>query len=142
VATTRRVPSGPADGADHTAVIELAPAPPGRPEAIARAVFEGGPAPLRLALRLGWRYGLGLRLAAGGIGGWTVVRSDDEVAEFTATGHVDAVNRVERAGDVLRWTTSVRYRSWFGRLVWSLAVPVHVRSLPWLLRRAARAADR
>lgn len=139
----RRLPVAVEAGSDYTSVFELAPAPIASPERWARAVFEGAPTAYRLALRVGWRLGLRLRLAPAGdrgaVAGWTLTPPDPRAAALTSDGPLlTARNQVDLLDGSLTWTTVVGFRNRLGRVVWTLAAPIHHLTLPWLLRRAAR----
>ena len=109
----------------------------------ARAVFEGAPRPLRLVLRFGWRVGLGLRLGPESgpehVLGWRIAsRTPDSVTLELRGGRITARNVARIDDGELSWTTSVRYESSLGRVLWSLAAPIHHLTMPYLLGRAVR----
>ena len=114
------------------------------PEQWARRTLEGAPAPVRVLLVVGWRFGMLLRLGPlrpvpGRVLGWPVVERTPESVRVAVAGPLfDAQNTVEVAGEVVRWTTTVQYHNALGRLLWAIAAAVHQRSLPLLLKRAAR----
>ncbi|SFP06477.1 hypothetical protein SAMN05421810_101852 [Amycolatopsis arida] len=111
-----------------------------------RGVFESAPAPLRSSLRLGWRV-VGARLgpfpSRAHVVGW-------RIGENTADGiRLDVDWRIGlRANLVLRTrpssvtlATFVEHGGRASRIVWSALLPVHVRTLRYLLTRAARVHD-
>lgn len=147
MARARRIPADRSAfaGADYVAAfrLETPAAPAGSGEQWARAVFEGLPAALRLALSVGWRAGLGLQLASRRspdlVAGWSIT---DE-AERTCTLHAEsrliaADNRVDLNDTGVVWTTTVHYRNWLGRVLWRTAAPIHQLTLPRFLTNAER----
>jgi len=144
----RREPAQPHPGADYSSTFVASPVHSGEARAWAAAVFGGAPAPFRLALRLGWRFGLRLRLdGSADLLGWPTdgdaAEPGPDTARLVAVGAlVAARNIIERPPGELRWTTTVAYRSWLGRLLWTLAAPVHHLTIPWLIRHAAREVSR
>lgn len=109
-----------------------------------RAVFEGGPAPVRMFVQLGWRFVLRLRLGGSGadrVAGWRVTSADATSATLSAESPLlDARNTAIVGDDDVTWVTRVRLRRPPGRLVWTVAAQVHHVVVPYLLRRAARKA--
>jgi hypothetical protein len=108
----------------------------------AQAIFEQAPHAVRTFLVLGWRFGLGLRLAASGtpghVIGWSVVSDDEDEVRLAAEGKLlAAVQTVRVEGGRLVLQSAVTYRSALGRLLWLAAVPLHRLTSPYLLRRAA-----
>nr|WP_246305941.1 DUF2867 domain-containing protein [Allobranchiibius huperziae] len=148
----RRLTGADAEGAGHRATIgdwaqgfavALAQDDPRSGEQLARAMFEGAPAPVRRLLEAGWRLVLGLRLLPAAsdraIVGWAISSSTDEEVVLTADSRLlTAVKIVRRDGPELIATTSVRYESKWGRLVWPVVLPAHLVIEPYLLGRAAR----
>ncbi|HWC79673.1 MAG TPA: nitroreductase/quinone reductase family protein [Pseudonocardiaceae bacterium] len=113
----------------------------------ARAVWAGAPAPWRWALVTGWRLGLGLRLESRSspaqILGWAIASSTEETIILEAGGAgLTCQNIVSVDGDQVRWTTLVRYEPHWSHRMWSLVAPVHHRTIPYLLTRAARTKAR
>lgn len=111
------------------------------PEQWARAVIEGAPRLWRVLLLIGWRYVFGLRLgprdSPGTVLGLAIESSDDQSVVLAAESPVMVAKDVFLTGPgTVTWVTLVRYRSLLGRLAWSAAVPVHVVTVPYLLRRA------
>ncbi|MFI0770221.1 DUF2867 domain-containing protein [Streptomyces sp. NPDC021218] len=111
----------------------------------ARAVFEGAPAPLRRFLVLGWTLGLGLRLgprtSPRHVLGWAVSDAADHSLTLTARSPLVLTHNVVAVEDArVLWATFVRFDRPVGRPLWALAAPVHHRTVPRLLGRAARAA--
>jgi hypothetical protein len=115
-------------------------------EAWARAAFGAVPAVARLVLLVGWRYVLWLRLgptrSADHVLGWTIAeRRPDRFAMSAPSPLIAAMNviLVDAAG--VTWVTAVRYRRLLGRLLWRAAAPLHQLTIPYLLRRAAKALE-
>jgi hypothetical protein len=108
----------------------------------ARAAFEGAPAALRTFVVVGWRYGLGFRLGPRGsaahVLGWKIASSTPEVVVLTLQSPLVTAHKVVRV-DAARvaMTTFVRYERAPARALWSAAAPVHHRTEPYLLGRAA-----
>lgn len=99
---------------------------------------------MRVFLVIGWRAVLGLRLGARRDGehvlGWRLDRSSDyRVVLRQDSWLITAANVVEVDDASVGWTTSVHYRRPLARLVWALVLPAHSLTIPWRLRRAARA---
>ena len=129
--------------ADYTWACErpIASAGPTTAEQWARAVFEDAPPVLRAFFVVGWKVGLGLRLAPdrtpGTILGWRVLHADPHRITLAARSRiVQAENSVQVDDATITWRTSVRYNNTLGRAVWSLARPLHQLILPRLLARA------
>jgi hypothetical protein len=115
------------------------------PEQWARAVFEQGPAALRPFVELGWRTVLGLRLgprhSAGHVAGWTIAAVDERPDTITLSAEsrfLRARNIVAVDDAVVEWVTVVEYERTPARHVWAVASPIHRRTIPYLLTRAAR----
>ncbi|TNC27781.1 nitroreductase/quinone reductase family protein [Amycolatopsis alkalitolerans] len=104
----------------------------------ARDAWEGAPRGVRWILRVGWRL-LGFRLGAPvDVLGWPVASSAPEKVVLDAPSPLlESRNVVETSETSVRWTTIVHYRNGLGRLLWTLAAPVHTRTLPVLFERAA-----
>lgn len=75
----------------------------------------------------------------GHVAGWTLIHEDDHGAELGATGPRMAGRlRLDLLpGGRVRLTTVMRYRSWAGRLVWTLCSPFHRAQAPKVLRAGA-----
>jgi hypothetical protein len=113
------------------------------PEQWARGVFEDPPAFVRTCLGAGWRYALRLKLAAPGtpdhIAGWAISdKSATSCSLHAESPLLAATNRADVDDSGVTWVTTVDYKRLLGRLLWSLAAPLHVLTLPIFLRRAAR----
>ncbi len=120
-------------------------ATPRRAEQWARAVFEGAPPLLRGVVLFGWRFFLRLRLqpldATDQVLGWRLQRGPagaDTVTLAAASPLLRAENIVAVDGSVVLWLTVVDFEGRTGRLLWTLASPLHHVVIPSLLRRAAR----
>jgi hypothetical protein len=112
----------------------------------ARAVFEGAPPLLRRVVLFGWRVFLRLRLqpldAADQVLGWRLERGAagaDTVTLAAASPLLRAENIAAVDGSVVLWVTVVHFEGRTGRLLWTLASPLHHVVIPYLLRRAGRA---
>ncbi|WP_236788154.1 nitroreductase/quinone reductase family protein [Amycolatopsis sp. GM8] len=105
----------------------------------ARATWEGAPRGMRWFLRTGWRL-LGFRLATAQpqVLGWQVVTSEPRKVVLEAPSPlIESRNVVETGEASVRWTTTVEYRNAPGRVLWSLAAPIHTGVIPRLLEHAA-----
>jgi hypothetical protein len=123
--------------------VDRMPADERTPEQWARAAWEEAPGPLRRLLLAGWTVGLRLRLgprpAPDHVLGWPIVASTPDVVVLQARSSLMICQNVVRlSGIQARWSTVVRYEKGGARVLWSLAAPVHHRTLPALLNRAAR----
>jgi hypothetical protein len=114
------------------------------PEDWARATFEGAPGPVRTILRLGWRWGLGLRLgpfpAPGHVLGWPVLESGpDRMVLGVRSAVLGPCRLVFDAGaGRLLLTTAIRYEHRISRPVWTVVAPVHRVLTRLLVTHAAR----
>jgi hypothetical protein len=120
---------------------EFAPPHPGAHDAEwwARRTFERLPRVVRTGLVLGWRFPLALRLGPGGILGWRVSSEAGGGVRMTAEGPLCTAANIVRVVDAgVVWTTVVEPKNRLGRVVWAAAAQVHERTLPLMLRHAAR----
>jgi hypothetical protein len=108
----------------------------------ARAIFEDAPRALRAFVVAGWTTVLGLHLeprpSPDRVLGWRFVTTGPDtiiLEEPFRYGTAHNVVRVEGSGVLL--ATFVRHEKRGGRLVWSIAAPLHHRIIPYLLGRAA-----
>lgn len=113
------------------------------PEQWLRATFETAPTPVSLFVRAGWRFVLGLRLApmssSEHVLGWTVTDTDTRSAAIQAHSRLLGSQNTVVVGDgKVAWVTFVRFTRPLARMVWAAAAPIHHRTIPYLLRRAAR----
>lgn len=108
------------------------------PEDWARRVLEGASRPMRLFLRVGWRYFLGFPLVgADGVLGWPVTAEADGWVALEQCSWLFGVVLLMRASDgELVWATRVKYRSPVSRVAWAVVRPIHHRFAPRALRRA------
>ena len=110
-------------------------------EAWARAVLEEAPEALRRSLRSGWRS-LGIRLGpAAGEGfvlGWTVRRSDPDVALLGATSRLGMQGEllVERRPRELLFATLIQFDNPLARAVWVGVEGPHLRVVRYVLEQA------
>jgi hypothetical protein len=108
----------------------------------ARATFEG--APFARLLRLGWRYGLWLRLgpypAAGHVLGWPILETaPDRLVLGVDSAVLGPCRLVFAAGSGrLLVNTVIRFEHPAARPVWTVVSPVHRLITRLLLARAAR----
>jgi hypothetical protein len=134
-------PLGRSDYASAFAVLRQA-ADERSAEQWARAALEGAPAALRNFVIVGWRYGLGFRLGPRASGahvlGWKIASSTPDVIVLDVKSPLVTAEKVVRV-DATRvvMTTFVRYERAAGRALWSAVTPVHHRTEPYLLGRAA-----
>ena len=128
---TDAVERGIADGDERTA------------EQWCRALFEGAPLVLRLALATGWRTLLLLRLgprrSPDHILGWPIQSREERMIRLEASSPLlTSLLVVRLADDRVRFTTNVRYHHPIARPLWAAAKPVHRLMVPYLIDRAAR----
>lgn len=129
---------------DYTSTLEIERPPGDRrtAEQWARAVWEEAPLPVRMFLRAGW-YCLGFRGRSGPerVLGWTVAESAPERVVLEIPSKLMTPRNVVRLdGSQVRWTTDVDFDRGPARLLWSMAVPFHLRLIPARMRRAAGSA--
>lgn len=75
---------------------------------------------------------------AGHIAGWRVSSEDSEHLTVAATGtRMDGNLVMERVPGGMRLTTAMRYRTWLGRLIWSVLSRAHRRQAAPVLRAGA-----
>jgi hypothetical protein len=108
----------------------------------ARAVWETAPRPVRWFLPAGWVGGLGLRLdrrpVEDRVLGRPIVRATPRAVVLAADSPLmTAHNVVGVDATAMRWTTLVRFRGRLGRVLWTVAAPVHRVAMRLLLARAA-----
>jgi hypothetical protein len=114
------------------------------PERWARATWENGPRALSSFILAGWIVGLGFRLgprpSPDHVQGWAIVSSKpDRIVLEAKSRFMISHNVVQVEDSRVLWTTFVQYEKRSARVFWSLAAPVHHRTLPYLLGRAAAA---
>jgi len=108
-----------------------------------RGVQEGAPTPLRWFVVGGWIAGLWLRLdlrsSTDNILGWRILSVTDRDAVIGAEGPALSGRQVLQVDDAsVIHTTVVRYNRSLARVLWLVAEPIHVRVIPYLLRRAVK----
>ncbi len=134
----------PLGGSDYAAAFAVAR----RPEDVrsaeqwARAALEGAPAALRTFVAAGWRYGLGFRLgpraSAAHVLGWKIASDAPDVIVLELHSALVTARKVVRVHPArVVMTTFVRYEHPAGRVLWPAVTPVHHRTEPYLLGRAA-----
>jgi hypothetical protein len=111
------------------------------PEQWARATFEGAPAPLKVFLTTGWKYGLGLALGARAspehVLGWLISSSSSDSITLQARSRFLVAQNVVMVSDsTVVLATLVQFSGRTGRALWAVATPVHHRVIPYLLQRA------
>lgn len=110
-----------------------------------RRVWEEAPTGLRVFLRFGWRFGLGLHLGPAGpshVLGWHIDSSTATTVVVSAKSRIlSATNTVTAEDDAIRWQTEVRYSHVIGRILWPPAALVHQRIVPWSVRRTIRSRN-
>jgi hypothetical protein len=112
------------------------------PEQWARATFEGAPRAVRWCVVLGWRMALGLRLGPPAspdhVLGWKIVTTAPDAIVLEAQSALVTARKVLRIEDSrVILTTLVRYERRGAGAVWSAITPIHHRTEPYLLGRAA-----
>lgn len=126
---------------DYTSTlgIERPPREQRNAEEWARAVWEQAPRPLPAFLLTGWRcLGLHPDPGPGRVLGWTIADSTPERIVLEVPSRLmTARNVVHLDAEHVRWTTEVDFKQTSARLLWSLAVPIHLRVIPWRLKRVA-----
>jgi hypothetical protein len=138
--------SGSADALAFALVTPLARAL--TPEEWARAVFEQGPAALRLFVEVGWRVALRLRLASrhapDHVAGWVIAAVDERPDTITLSAEsplLSARNVVAVDDAVVEWVTTVHFDRRIARPVWAVASPIHCWTICFLLTRAAKSIE-
>jgi hypothetical protein len=119
-----------APGTDHTA------------EQWARAMFEAAPAAVRWLLVVGWKYvlrfRLGPRASPDHVLGWKIVAKAPDSIVLELQSPLMSAQKILRTEQSRTFTmTLVRYERRFARALWLAATPVHHRTEPYLLGRAA-----
>jgi uncharacterized protein DUF2867 len=128
---------------DYASAFELSTVDSRPAEDWARATFEGAPGLIRRLLVLSWSVGLGLRLgprpSREHVLGWSIIRSNAGSVELAARSRLMAArNVVDVTGSTVRWTTTVQFTRWPGRILWVVAAPIHHLVIARLLGRAGR----
>jgi hypothetical protein len=117
------------------------------PEEWARSAFEDAPRVVRWFVLFGWRYVLGFvlgpRPSPVHVSGWSVLRTEPAVLVLGVQSRLLTAHKWVRVEhDTVVMTTFVHYAGALGRVAWTLVVPVHHRTEPYLLGRAAASARR
>jgi Protein of unknown function (DUF2867) len=112
------------------------------PEQWARTVFEEAPTAIRWFIQFGWRYVLGLRLnprsSPDQVAGWTVRDTGPGIINLEVQSWLlTATKEIRVSGNTVRMETDVRYKRTSGRVLWTLLIPVHLLTEPYLLGLAA-----
>jgi hypothetical protein len=97
---------------------------------------------MRIFLRVGWRFGLGFRLARrDAVLGWPVVAESSDWIVLQQTSWLFGVALVMRVTDgQLTWATRVKYSSPVARATWLVVGVLHRRFAPRALHRAVTRA--
>jgi hypothetical protein len=113
------------------------------PEQWARLTFEGAPVLLRWFVVSGWRFVLGLRLARppsdSDVLGWQIVESASHAVTLAARSRLLSARNIVRCQQQrITWITVVDFDRRAGRVLWSVAAPIHHATIPFLMQRAIR----
>jgi hypothetical protein len=105
-------------------------------------VFEGVPQPLRWLLVVGFRFGLGLRLASSSspehILGWAILERTSDSITLEAQSWILTSRLVFRTdGLQLTQSTRVRYDRAIAAMLWPPVSIIHHQIVPRLLQHAA-----
>ena len=108
----------------------------------AKATYEDAPVLVRWFVVFGWRYILGFRLGPrrrpGYVLAWKVVDTTADAVTLTWQSSRLVAHKVVQVEDSqVAITTFVRYERPSARVFWLIATPVHHRTEPYLLSRAA-----
>ncbi|HQZ34986.1 MAG TPA: hypothetical protein PK020_11205 [Ilumatobacteraceae bacterium] len=107
-----------------------------------RHIWEDAPKAVRVFLRCGWRFGLGLRLGPADrshVLGWRIDGTSDAAVTVSAKSRIlSAQNTITVSDDLICWQTVVHYERLIGRLLWLPASLLHQLIVPWSVRRAVR----
>jgi Protein of unknown function (DUF2867) len=122
--------------------LEIADADAMTPEQWARATWEGAPGLLRPLLVMGWALVLGLRLgprpSPEHVLGWRIATSDSNSIVLQSDSPLIAASNIVLVNDSdVVWVTVVRFERRMARLVWAMATPIHLITIPYLLKRAS-----
>lgn len=75
----------------------------------------------------------------GHVAGWKLIHDDESAAELAATGpRMTGRLRLNHVHGGVRLTTTMRYNSWLGRIIWSVLSAFHRRQVPHVLRAGSR----
>jgi hypothetical protein len=116
---------------------------PRTPEQWARSAFEGAPLVARSFVVFGWRHVMGFRLgphpSPTHMLGWDVISSLPEFCVLEVHSPRATARKVVRLdGGRVVMATFVRFETRTGSVIWATIAPVHHRTEPYLLGRAAR----
>lgn len=117
------------------------------PEQWVRCMFEDAPRGVRWFVTSGWRLVLRLRLGPRSspdhVAGWEIVTTAPDAIVLEARSPLLTARKVVRLeGTRIVVTTVVHPERRAGRVVWAVVAPVHHRTEPYLLERAAVASGR
>jgi hypothetical protein len=106
-----------------------------------RAILEGAPGPLRRFVVAGWIAVLRLQLAprpsSDHVLGWKVLLDTPQETVLGVEGPTLSAHQVVQVHESrIVHVTFVRYNRPVARLLWTVAAPIHVRVIPYLMDRA------
>jgi Protein of unknown function (DUF2867) len=128
---------------DYASAFEvLAPGSDRTAEQWVRAMFEAAPAAVRWLLVFGWKYvlrfRLGPRASPDHVLGWKIVANAPDSIVLELRSPLLSAQKILRTEHSRTFTmTLVRYERRFASVLWLAATPVHHRTEPYLLGRAA-----
>jgi hypothetical protein len=128
---------------DYASAFEvIAPGSDRTAEQWVRAMFEAAPAAVRWLLVFGWKYvlrfRLGPRASPDHVLGWKIVANAPDSIVLELQSPLISAQKILRTERSRIFTmTLVRYERRFASLLWLAATPVHHRTEPYLLARAA-----
>jgi hypothetical protein len=132
-------------GANYMCAFEIAGLPPGSRSAEdwLRSIIEDAPRPMQWLIVTGWTTALRLRLgprpSPDHVLGWKILSSSPtEIVIGVEGAALSAQQLVQVQADRVLHATFVRYERPVARALWGIAAPIHVRSIPYLMERAAR----
>jgi hypothetical protein len=106
-----------------------------------RGIMEGAPPPMRWFILAGWigalRLRLGPRPSPDHVIGWKILSATRTEVVIGVEGATLSAHQVVQVndGEVIH-ATIVRYDRRFARVLWAVAAPIHVRTIPYLMEHA------
>jgi hypothetical protein len=142
VEVDKEIDDVPAPGYASAFEVDFPPTDLRSPEQWARDTFEGAPRVMRWFVLMGWRYvmwfRLGPRQCPDHVLGWSIAASAADAMTLEVRSGLATAHKVVRVEvDRVVMTTFVVFERRLGRAVWSAITPIHHRTEPYLLRRAA-----
>jgi hypothetical protein len=112
------------------------------PEQWVRSAFERAPTAMRFFVQFGWKYvmwlQLGPRSSPDYVLGWRIVNATAEAITLDVHSPLVSARKVLRIADSqVLMTTFVRYKGKPAGAAWLAVTPIHHRTEPYLLGRAA-----